>query len=184
MAYKIVARALEKRFDGGLVCALDGLDLQVSEGEYLAIMGPTGCGKSTLLSLLAVLDRPDGGVLWVDGRRTEAIRSPEAWRSSSVGIVFQLHHLLRYLTAEENVMLPLAGSRLSQSERRHKARSSLEEVGLGHRCGTLASKLSGGERQLTAVARALVRQPALVLADEPTGSVDSASGEKILQPPM
>lgn len=176
----ISVRRLRKHFEGGLVRALDGVDLEVAAGERVAITGPTGCGKSTLLSLLALLERPDGGELELDGVPAPDIRNPDRWRAENLGIVFQFHHLLPHLSAEENVQLPLIGRGISRSEVRRRAREMLAAVGLGHRATFLVSKLSGGERQLTAVARALIGEPSLVLADEPTGSVDSRTGERIL----
>jgi putative ABC transport system ATP-binding protein len=176
----ISVRRLRKHFEGGLVRALDGVDLEVAAGERVAITGPTGCGKSTLLSLLALLERPDGGELELDGVPAPDIRNPDRWRAENLGIVFQFHHLLPHLSAEENVQLPLIGRGISRSEVRRRAREMLAVVGLGHRATFLVSKLSGGERQLTALARALIGEPSLVLADEPTGSVDSRTGERIL----
>ncbi len=176
----ISVRRLRKHFEGGLVRALDGVDLEVAAGERVAITGPTGCGKSTLLSLLALLERPDGGELELDGVPAPDIRNPDRWRAENLGIVFQFHHLLPHLSAEENVQLPLIGRGISRSEVRRRAREMLAAVGLGHRATFLVSTLSGGERQLTAVARALIGEPSLVLADEPTGSVDSRTGERIL----
>jgi ABC-type lipoprotein export system ATPase subunit len=177
---EISARGLEKVFEDGLVRALDGVDFEIAAGDHTAITGPTGCGKSTLLSLLALLERPDAGELLLDGHPASMIAPAEAWRARNVGIVFQFHHLLPYLTAEENVLLPLIGLGVRRREGRHRARAMLEAIGLVHRAGFLVAKLSGGERQLTAVARALVGRPRLVLADEPTGSVDSRTGERIL----
>ena len=176
----LTARGLVKHFDGGLVRAVDGADLSVAAGEHVAIMGPTGCGKSTLLSLLALLEEPDAGELEVDGVPVGSIRRPDRWRAENVGIVFQLHHLLLYLTAEENVMLPLMGRGSPKREARRMGGEMLERIGLAHRGSSLATKLSGGERQLVAVARALVGRPRLILADEPTGSVDSRTGERVL----
>jgi ABC-type lipoprotein export system ATPase subunit len=142
-------------------------------------MGPTGCGKSTLLSLLALLDVPDAGLLAIDGRSPAELGPAEDWRRRELGIVFQLHHLLPHLTTLENVLLPVV-SRRELPVARVRAAAMLDSLGLSHRTGTLASGLSGGERQLAALARALVMEPRLLLADEPTGSVDSASGERIL----
>ena len=178
---EITARGLRKRFEGGLVRAVDGVDLEVSAGERVAITGPTGCGKSTLLSMLALLERPDEGELELGGRSAGSITPPEAWRARHLGIVFQFHHLIPHLNAEENVMLPLVGRGVERREIRRRSRDMLGAVGLGHRAGFLVNKLSGGERQLTAVARALIGHPSLVLADEPTGSVDSHTGERILE---
>jgi len=177
---EISARNLRKEFEGGLVRALDGVDLSIGPGERVAITGPTGCGKSTLLSILALLERPDEGELLLGGRAAASITPAEAWRVRHLGMIFQFHHLLPHLTALENVMLPLIGRGLRRKEVRCRSREMLDAIGLGHRAGFLVTKLSGGERQLTAVARALIGEPVLVLADEPTGSVDSKTGERIL----
>lgn len=177
---EIVARGLRKSFEGGLVRAVDGVDLRVRPGERVAVTGPTGCGKTTLLSLLSLLDTPDSGELLLDGRPAPALGPAEAWRARNVGIVFQLHHLLPHLTVEENVALPLAPLGESATRRRDRVRGILDRLGLAHRARTLGGRLSGGERQVAAVARALVASPALVFADEPTGSVDSATGRRIL----
>ena len=177
---EIVIRGLEKRFEGGLVCALDGVDLSIGPGKRVAITGPTGCGKSTLLSIVALLEKPDAGELYLGGRASETINPPESWRAQHLGMIFQLHHLLPHLTVEENVMLPLFGRKLRVSAIRTRTREILELIGIGHRGNFVISKLSGGERQLTAGARALVTKPSLVLADEPTGSVDSDTGERVL----
>ncbi len=178
-AVAITARAVTKSFDGGRVPALTGVDLAVQPGERIAITGPTGCGKTTLLSLLALLDVPDSGDLALDGVPASEIRSPERWRAERVGIVFQFHHLLPHLTVEENALLPLVG-RMPSAQAKQRARSIVDRIGLGHRATFRADRLSGGERQMAAVARALVASPALILADEPTGSVDSKTGEEIL----
>lgn len=179
-AVAINASALTKTFDGGRVSALTGVDLAVKPGERISITGPTGCGKTTLLSLLALLDVPDSGDLELDGGPASKIRSPERWRARRVGIVFQFHHLLPHLTVEENAMLPLVGLGLRGPGARQRARAVVDRIGLGHRAAFRADRLSGGERQMAAVARALVASPALILADEPTGSVDSKTGEEIL----
>jgi putative ABC transport system ATP-binding protein len=176
----ISVRRLRKHFEGGLVRALDGVDLEIAACERVAITGPTGCGKSTLLSLLALLERPDQGELVLGGTRAPDIRNPDRWRAENLGIVFQFHHLLPHLSAEENVQLPLIGRGAPREEVRRRSREMLAAVGLGHRASFLVAKLSGGERQLAALARALIAGPALVLADEPTGSVDSRTGERIL----
>lgn len=177
----IVAENIEKTFEGGLVRALDGVDLSIDAGERVAITGPTGCGKSTLLSILALLERPDKGELLLGGRPAGSIKPAEAWRVEHLGVIFQFHHLLPHLTAEENVMLPLIGRGLARRVVRLRSQEMLDAIGLGHRAGFLITKLSGGERQLTAVARAMIGEPSLILADEPTGSVDSKTGESILR---
>jgi len=177
---RIEARDLRKSFEGGRVEALTGMNLSVGEGEHLAIMGPTGCGKSTLLSILALLDQADSGSLSLGGLPAESITNRERWRAEYVGIVFQFHHLLPYLSAEENVMLSLAARGFVGKPARKKAHETLESIGLAHRSHAPAAKLSGGERQLTAVARAIVGKPSFILADEPTGSVDSKTGRRVL----
>lgn len=176
----IRARGLRKYFDGGLVRAIDDVDFDVEPTQTVAITGPTGCGKSTLLSLLALLDEPDAGTLTLDGAASTLIRPAERWRARTLGLVFQFHHLLPHLTAEENIALPLVGLGLGRGERQRRAEEMLASVGLQHRRRALAATLSGGERQLVAVGRALVNRPALLLADEPTGSVDSQTGKRIL----
>lgn len=174
----LLSRGLTKSFDRGLVSALRGVDLDIAAGERVAIMGPTGCGKSTLLSLFALLDRPDAGDLYIDGKRADQITDREAWRAVNLGIVFQSHHLLPHLTVEENLLLACFGR--SRRSARESVSDRLAAIGLAARGGARAATLSGGERQLAAVARALVNQPRLVLADEPTGSVDSATGARIM----
>jgi ABC-type lipoprotein export system ATPase subunit len=177
---EFVARAVFRSFDGGLVSALAGVDLTIGAGEQIALVGPTGCGKSTLISLLSVLDEPDRGTIEIDGVPACELASPEEWRAGNLGIVFQFHHLLPHLTVEENVLLPLAG-RCRSSVARIRAGDVIELIGLRHRARTLAANLSGGERQLAALARALVGRPRAVLADEPTGSVDLATGKRVME---
>lgn len=176
----IRARELVKTYDGGLVRALSGVELEVRAGEQVAVMGPTGCGKSTLLSLIAILDEPDSGSLELDGEPAALRRPAEAWRAENVGFAFQFHHLLPHLTAVENVCLPLMARRYRPGEVADRARAELDRLGLAGRADQRASKLSGGERQLVAVARALVNRPRLVLADEPTGNVDSETAGRLL----
>lgn len=168
-----------KSFDGGLVKALRGVSLEVAAGESVAIMGPTGCGKSTLLSIVGLLDAPDSGAVFLDGRPAADFEPAEDFRATRVGFVFQFHHLLPHLSVVENVELPLAG-RAGRAAARARATEALVLVGLEHRARTLAARVSGGERQLAALARALVVTPDLILADEPTGSVDSETGARIL----
>ena len=168
-----------KSFDGGLVKALRGVSLTVAAGESVAIMGPTGCGKSTLLSIVGLLDAPDSGAVFLDGRPAADFEPAEDFRATRVGFVFQFHHLLPHLSVVENVELPLAG-RAGRAAARTRATEALALVGLEHRARTLAARVSGGERQLAALARALVGTPDLILADEPTGSVDSETGARIL----
>ena len=156
------------------------MELEVADGEFVAIVGPSGCGKSTLLHLLAALDRPDAGSITVAGHRLETGRDLSHYRARHVGMVFQLHNLLPSLTAEENVQLPMFELGVPRRERRRRARELLELVGLGERAGNRPPELSGGERQRVAIARALANEAPILLADEPTGALDSAAGRRVL----
>ena len=179
------ARGLRKEYGkgDGLVRAVDGVDLEVTPGETVAVMGPSGCGKSTLLHLLGGLDRPSGGEVSLNGRRIDDIgeRALARLRRSDVGFVFQAFHLMDELTAVENVELSalLAGG--SPRAARRRAVDLLEQVGLADRAGFLPSALSGGQRQRVAIARALSNEPLVVLADEPTGNLDSAATLEVLR---
>jgi len=177
----IQARGLVKRYEQGRIAALDGLDLDVKAGEFVAVLGPSGCGKSTLLNLIAVIDRPDAGQLSVCGNSVADLSEAEAnrLRSSVVGLVFQLHNLLPGLTALENVQVPMLATAGDRNTRVQRAQDLLSRVGLAGRQHALPTALSGGERQRVAIARALVNRPKLLLADEPTGSIDSRTGERL-----
>ncbi|HEY6480702.1 MAG TPA: ABC transporter ATP-binding protein [Streptosporangiaceae bacterium] len=179
------ARGLRKNYGsgGGLVRAVDEIDLDVAQGETLAIMGPSGCGKSTLLHLLGGLDRPDAGELWLAGRRVDRLteRGLAQLRRHDVGFVFQAFHLMDELTAAENVELPALLAGRSPRQARRRATELLDEVGLSDRAGHLPSALSGGQRQRVAIARALANEPKVVLADEPTGNLDSAATLDVLR---
>jgi putative ABC transport system ATP-binding protein len=166
----------------GLVRALDAVDLEVSRGEVVAVMGPSGCGKSTLLHLIGGLDRPSAGELSVAGQRVDGLseRALAYFRRNEIGFVFQAFHLMDELTAQENVELPALLAGYSPSEARARATALLEEVDLADRVRHLPSMLSGGQRQRVAIARALVNEPEIVLADEPTGNLDSASAFQVL----
>ena len=170
------------RLDGVEVRALDGVDLVVERGDSVAIMGPSGSGKSTLLGLLGGLDRPTSGTLRFDGRDVTGLSEDElaAVRNRVVGFVFQNFQLLPRTPAVANVGLPLVYRGLGRVERRRLATVALTSVGLGHRLQHRPSQLSGGEQQRVAIARALVTEPAMLLADEPTGNLDSGSGEEVL----
>jgi putative ABC transport system ATP-binding protein len=165
------------------VRAVDGVDLDISRGETVAVMGPSGCGKSTLLHLLGGLDRTGAGELWLAGRRVDRLseRALARMRRTEVGFVFQAYHLMEELTAQENVELPALLSGRSPQDARRRARQLLEQVGVADRAEHLPSALSGGQRQRVAIARALVNQPQLVLADEPTGNLDSAATLEVLR---
>ena len=169
-----------KHYEGGLVQALRGVSLEVARGEALAIVGPSGSGKTTLLHLLGALDHPTAGRVEILGQDLQQVADLDGLRSRTLGFVFQLHHLIPNLSLWENVALPTYPLGLSRAEQRRRAVALLERVGLGPRVDFLPVKCSGGERQRAAVARALVNDPAILLADEPTGSVDSETGEKLL----
>jgi len=176
----IVVRHLVKHYDGGLVKALNGISFEVARGEVLALMGPSGCGKSTLLNLVGALDTPTAGEILVDGRGIDSYRPLDRFRAKTVGFVFQSHHLIPGLTLLENTELPMYSLGLSRKAMRQKATEMLLRVGLAGRMDFLPTKVSGGERQRAAIARALVNDPAIILADEPTGSVDTETGQAIL----
>jgi len=181
----IQARGLVRRYqaEGSPIRAVDGVDLVVEAGETVSVMGPSGCGKSTLLHLLGGLERPDAGELYLDGERVDGL-SETAWavrRRRGLGFVFQAFHLVDELTSVENVELPallLGGSR---RDARRRAMDLLDRLGVAGRAGHLPDRLSGGERQRVAVARALVNDPLVVLADEPTGNLDSRATGDLLR---
>ena len=177
----VEARGLHKTYEGGRIVALRGMDLRVSPGEFVAIVGPSGCGKSTLLHLLAALDTPDEGTIRVGGHDLQSRRDLSHYRSRHVGMVFQLHNLLPSLTASENVQVPLFELGLPARERRERASRLLALVGLEGRDRNRPPQLSGGERQRVAIARALANEPPILLADEPTGSLDSDAGRVVLE---
>jgi putative ABC transport system ATP-binding protein len=180
-AFLLDARHVSRIFADGQVSALVDVSLSVRRGEYVAIVGPSGSGKSTLLNLLGALDQPTQGEILFGGRPLSATRDLDALRARQIGFVFQSFHLLPTLTAIENVQIPMfEGPKCSPSERIRKARELLATVGLAHRLNHLPNQLSVGERQRTAIARALANDPPLILADEPTGNLDSRSGQEIL----
>jgi putative ABC transport system ATP-binding protein len=178
----IQARSLQRRYANG-VTALDDVSLEIGKGQFVAITGPSGCGKSTLLHLLGGLDSPDAGELIVDGLPLHSAGDTDLtrFRRHVVGIVFQFFHLLPTMTALENVMLPRLLHGDSPKKVRPRAEEMLELVGLRDRAGHFPHQLSGGQMQRVALARALVHSPALLLADEPTGNLDSASATQVLE---
>ncbi len=177
---EVLVDHVSKSYDSRIVAVRD-VSLRLEAGEFASLTGPSGCGKSTLLNLIGSLARPDSGSIVVDGISVADLRSPAAYRRTTVGFVFQLHHLLPMLSAGANVEVPLIGAGIGRRERRERARELLAEVGLAARVDHLPSQLSGGERQRVAVARALANRPRLLLADEPTGALDSASSKRVLE---
>jgi putative ABC transport system ATP-binding protein len=178
---RLHATDLRKRYPDGDVRALNGVSIGVRPGEFLAITGPSGCGKSTLLNLLGALDRPDAGEVFFEGQPLSARRDLDRFRARQIGFVFQSFFLLPALTARENVQVPMfEGPPRSARERAAKADELLELVGMAHRAGHRPTKLSVGERQRVALARAMANDPAVLLADEPTGNLDSDNAGAVL----
>ncbi len=178
------AQALSKTYvggDGGQIVVLDGIDLEIARGGMVAIIGSSGAGTSTLLHLLGALDRPTAGRVMIDGHALDGMNDDaiSALRNRTVGFVFQFHHLLREFTALENVMMPLRIAGSDEAEARRRAMALLERVGLGGRVHHRPGELSGGEQQRTAVARALAADPAVLLADEPSGNLDHHNSERL-----
>src|SRR6478672_1481468 len=171
---------VSRGYDDGAVQALTNVSLEIEAGEYVAIMGPSGSGKSTLLNLLGALDEPTSGDVVYEGKSLRERTDLDQFRASTLGFVFQSFYLLPTLTAVENVQIPMFESALGASERVAKAKELLSLVGMSHREKHLPTKLSVGERQRVAIARALANDPKLLLADEPTGNLDTASGRIVL----
>jgi ABC-type lipoprotein export system ATPase subunit len=167
--------------DGTEVRALDGVNIRIAAGAFVAVTGPSGSGKSTLLNMLGALDRPTSGYIYIHGEELSAIKDLDRFRARTVGFVFQLHNLIPTLNAMENIEVPMMGQVNSRSKRRQRAQELLGLVGLSDRMDHLPTQLSGGQRQRVAIARALANQPAVVLADEPTGNLDSQSGADIIR---
>ena len=179
--FVVETRDLIKTYgDGGEVRALDGVTLTMRAGEFVAIVGPSGSGKSTLLNLLGALDRPTSGDVIINGVSLAKVRDLDHFRSQTIGFIFQMHNLIPTLTARENVEVPIYESRLSGGKRRARAQELLRLVGLSERMNFLPGQLSGGERQRVAIARALANQPAILLADEPSGNLDSKTTAEIM----
>ncbi len=177
---EVVVDHVSRSFEDGTISALADVSFRVGEGEFVAVTGPSGCGKSTLLNLIGALDRADSGEIEVAGERVTELDGAD-YRASVVGFVFQFHNLIPTLTAAENVQLPMLGRGLPRGERVVRAHGLLDEVGLSGRRSAYPTTLSGGERQRVAIARALANEPPLLLADEPTGALDTATGGQIVE---
>ncbi len=180
MSNDIEARDLRKSFDKGKIKALDGVDMKIKQGEFVSIMGPSGSGKSTLLNMLGGLDKPDAGKLTVGGVDLTTKRDLTGYRANTIGFVFQLHNLLPSQNVLENIMMPMYEGKVRSKDRKQQAQKLLHMVGLADRENSYPTQLSGGERQRVAIARALANSPDIILADEPTGSLDSKSSAKIM----
>ena len=163
--------------------ALNGVDISIHDGEFVAIMGPSGCGKSTLLNILGMLDTPTDGTYWLDGREVSQLKEDDrtAYRRGKIGFVFQSFNLIEELNVTENVGLPLGYLGIKGEERRKRVAETLERMGISHRAGHYPNQLSGGQQQRVAIARAVVCKPGLILADEPTGNLDSKNGKEVME---
>ena len=180
-AYIIETRGLTKIYgDGAEVRALDDVSIQIARGDFITVRGPSGSGKSTLLNMLGALDRPTEGVVLINDRNLTEIKDLDAFRARTVGFIFQMHNLIPTLNAGENVEVPMMSQEMGRGARKKRARTLLEMVGLGDRIDHLPNQLSGGQQQRVAIARALANEPAVILADEPTGNLDSESGGEII----
>jgi ABC-type lipoprotein export system ATPase subunit len=179
--YLFEAIGIAKKFEDGQVQALRLVNLRVLPGEFVAITGPSGCGKTTLLQMLGALDRPTKGILLYRGNSIPDLHDPSRYRALEIGFIFQAFHLLPTFTALENVQIPMFETRLSATERKDRAVALLNSVGLSHRLDHFPAKLSGGERQRVAIARSLGNSPSVLLADEPTGNLDSENADLILE---
>ncbi len=180
-AYIIETRGLTKIYgDGAEVRALDDVSIEIARGEFVTVRGPSGSGKSTLLNMMGALDRPTEGIVLINDQNLTEIKDLDAFRARTVGFIFQMHNLIPTLNAGENVEVPMMSQSIGRGQRKQRARRLLEMVGLGDRIDHLPTQLSGGQRQRVAIARALANEPAVILADEPTGNLDSESGGEII----
>ena len=170
----------KKTFEGGLVIALDEVSLEIEAGSFVAITGPSGSGKTTLLNIVGAMDVPDSGEVFIDGELVASGRELDSIRARKIGFVFQMHNLIPVLTARQNVEIPMLPRPLTSKERRTRALQLLDGVKLKKRAESSVLGLSGGERQRVAIARALANSPPLLLADEPTGNLDSRTGEEVM----
>ena len=176
----LVAQALSRHHDRGAVKALDGVTFEAHAREVVAITGPSGCGKSTLLSILGLLDQPTSGRACIEGEDLARVRRPANFRARNIGFVFQFHHMVSTMTLLENVAAPMIALGVPRSERRRRASDLLDRMNLSARAHFLPANVSGGERQRAAVARALINRPLIIMADEPTGNLDSRNGQLVV----
>ena len=174
-------RDLYKSYEGGKIKALNGINLTIADGEFVSIIGPSGSGKSTLLNMLGALDVPDSGSISVAGEDLASSKKLNEFRGEKIGFIFQLHNLIPNISVVENVEIPMYTQKMSSKEMRARALKLLDDVGLKDKADIKPNKLSGGERQRVAIARALANDPSIILADEPTGSLDSKTSTRILR---
>lgn len=182
---KIEIKNLEKVFttDSVQTVALNDVSLKVEDGEFVAIMGPSGCGKSTLLNILGLLDNPTKGSYMLDGAEVATLREKErtAWRNGRIGFIFQSFNLIEEMNVRDNIMLPLTNLNLPKDEKNKRVEDAMRRMGISHRSRHYPSQLSGGQQQRVAIARAIVSKPGLILADEPTGNLDSVNGNEVME---
>ena len=178
---EVVLDGVSKTFEDGRIGALSGVSMRLEAGDFVALTGPSGSGKSTLLNLIGALDRPDAGSIVVGGAEVSRLEDAAEYRAATVGFVFQFHNLIPTLSASENVQISMIGRGAGRRERERRAAALLDEVGLAGRATASPTTLSGGERQRVAIARALANEPRLLLADEPTGALDSETGAQIVR---
>lgn len=177
----LLVEALSRHHDRGAVKALDGVTFETRAGEVVALTGPSGCGKSTLLSILGLLDKPTSGRACIGGEDLARVRHPATFRASNIGFVFQFHHMVSTMTLLENVAAPMIALGVPSAERRRRAGDMLDRMNLSARANFLPANVSGGERQRAAVARALINRPLVIMADEPTGNLDSRNGQLVVE---
>ena len=181
MMNAVEIKDLYKSYENGRIKALNGINLTIKDGEFVSIIGPSGSGKSTLLNMLGALDVPDSGSISVAGEDLKSSKNLNEFRGEKLGFIFQLHNLIPNISVRENVEIPMFTQGMSSKEMKNRALKLLDDVGLKDKADILPNKLSGGERQRVAIARALANDPSIILADEPTGSLDSKTSSKILK---